>query len=241
MRNRKGRLLIWAGCLLLFAAAALTGYNVLDEMRAAKSAEEAALGLETLVGAPKDVGNVLSAHVDISIPSLPDDETQTVSITIPEQEMAEPDQIRTLPEIEIPDYILNPRMDMPVVRYEDQDYIGLLEIPALGLKLPVMSEWSYPRLKKAPCRYTGTAYLDNLVISAHNYERHFGKLKELREGSRVMFTDADGNRFSYRVVLIETLMPTDIRDMTSGEFDLTLFTCTVGGKHRVTVRCDKME
>jgi len=41
--------------------------------------------------------------------------------------------------------------------------------------------------------------------------------------------------------LVETLMPTDIKEMTSGEFDLTLFTCTVGGQYRVTVRCDRVD
>ena len=54
------------------------------------------------------------------------------------------------------------------------------------------------------------------------------------------FTDAVGNRFEYRVVLTETLMPNDVEEMKSGEFDLSLFTCTVGGSYRVTVRCDRL-
>ena len=29
--------------------------------------------------------------------------------------------------------------------------------------------------------------------------------------------------------------------MTAGDFDLTLFTCTYGGKSRVTLRCDRVE
>ena len=32
-------------------------------------------------------------------------------------------------------------------------------------------------------------------------------------------------------------MPTSVQEMTDGDWDLTLFTCTVGGKSRVTVRC----
>lgn len=76
------------------------------------------------------------------------------------------------------------------------------------------------------------------MISAHNYQRHFGRINELRPGNTVIFTDVDGNRFKYEVVLKETLAPTDIESMTNAEFDLTLFTCTVGGSYRVTVRCD---
>lgn len=142
---------------------------------------------------------------------------------------------------QIPDYQLNPEMEMPEVMLEELDgaaCIGVLEIPEIDLKLPVLSEWSYPLLKKAPCRYSGSAYLDNLVIAAHNYRTHFGKLKELGMGDEVIFTDAAGNRFEYKVAVVEALTPQSVEDMTSGEWALSLFTCTLDGKNRVTVRCD---
>jgi len=142
---------------------------------------------------------------------------------------------------QIPDYQLNPEMEMPEITLEDLDgaaCIGVLEIPEIDLKLPVLSEWSYPLLKKAPCRYSGSAYLDNLVIAAHNYRTHFGKLKELETGDEVIFTDATGNRFEYKVAVVEALTPQSVEDMTSGEWALSLFTCTLDGKNRVTVRCD---
>lgn len=142
---------------------------------------------------------------------------------------------------QIPDYQLNPEMEMPEITLEDLDgaaCIGVLEIPEIDLKLPVLSEWSYPLLKKAPCRYSGSAYLDNLVIAAHSYRTHFGKLKELETGDEVIFTDATGNRFEYKVAVVEALTPQSVEDMTSGEWALSLFTCTLDGKNRVTVRCD---
>ena len=143
---------------------------------------------------------------------------------------------------QIPDYQLNPEMEMPEITLEDLDgaaCIGVLEIPKIDLKLPVLSEWSYPLLKKAPCRYSGSAYLDNLVIAAHNYRTHFGKLKELETGDEVIFTDAAGNQFEYKVAAVEALTPQSVEDMTSGEWALSLFTCTLDGKNRVTVRCEK--
>lgn len=141
---------------------------------------------------------------------------------------------------QIPDYQLNPEMEMPEIALDLDGVacIGVLEIPAIDLKLPVLSEWSYPLLKKAPCRYSGSAYLDNLVIAAHNYRTHFGKLKELEMGDEVIFTDAAGNRFEYKVAAVEALTPQSVEDMTSGEWALSLFTCTLDGKNRVTVRCD---
>ena len=108
---------------------------------------------------------------------------------------------------EVPDYILNPRMDMPTQEIDGQNYIGTLQIEALELSLPVISEWSYSRLQIAPCRYAGSVYMDNMVIAAHNYTSHFGRLKELSQGDAVTFTDIDGNIFRYQVTEIETLQP----------------------------------
>ena len=136
----------------------------------------------------------------------------------------------------IPDYVLCPNMDMPLETINGIDYIGVLKIPALEMELPVISEWNYSNLKTAPCRYSGSAYLNNLIICGHNYPSHFGKLKNLREGDRVTFTDMDGNVFTYKMVERETLMPTSIDAMENGDWDLTLFTCTVDGQSRVTIR-----
>lgn len=144
--------------------------------------------------------------------------------------------------VQIPDYQLNPEMDMPEVQLpglEEAGCIGILEIPSINLRLPVLSTWSYALLKKAPCRYTGSVYLDNMVIAAHNSKAHFKKLSNLQEGDVITFTDAVGNIFTYSVAGIEILQPEEVDDVTSGQWPLTLFTCTYGGASRVTVRCRK--
>lgn len=137
----------------------------------------------------------------------------------------------------VPDYVLNPEMDMPVQKVGGQGYIGVLQIEPFGLKLPVISDWNYPNLKIAPCRYLGSAYQNNMIIAAHNFRSHFGRLKNLSPGDRITFTDTDGNIFYYKVTEIEILSPYAVQDMISGDWDLTLFTCTIGGRTRVTVRC----
>ena len=119
--------------------------------------------------------------------------------------------------------------------------IGTLDIPRLNISLPIMSEWSDAKLKTAPCRYAGTAYRSGFVISGHNYRRHFGPLGRIAPGDRVTFTDVDGNVFAYNVAEIQVLKPTAIEDMLSEKWDLSLFTCTLGGQTRLTVRCEKAE
>lgn len=146
-----------------------------------------------------------------------------------------------LPEEMIPDYVVSPRIEMPTMEIDGKEYIGYLSVPVLSLNLPVMSEWSYPNLKISPCRYVGSVYLDNMVLCAHNYERHFGNLKTLSPGELITFTDVDGNIFYYSVLSLEQLQPTAVPEMVEGDWDLTLFTCTVGGQFRWTLRCERLE
>ena len=77
--------------------------------------------------------------------------------------------------------------------------------------MPIVSQWSY-----------------------HN-------LKNLKEGDLATFTDMDGNVFTYKMVEREMLLPTSIEAVESGDWDLTLFTCTVGGQSRVMIRFEREE
>ena len=136
----------------------------------------------------------------------------------------------------VPEYLLDAEREMPVQTINGRDYIGVLTIPSLELELPVLSQWDYPALKVAPCRYSGSLYQDNLIICAHNYASHFGKIKNLRVGDTAIFTDMDENVVSFQLAAQETIQPEDLEAMEAGDWDLTLFTCTVGGQSRVTVR-----
>ena len=211
MMSKQGKICVGIGLLLLAAALFLTIYNFWSDAMASVSSNTA---LEYLKPDNKE-------HTGVSLPVLPSGET--------------------LEEAYFPDYILNPEMDMPEKEVDGQKYIGVLRIPALSLELPVISEWSYPGLKESPCRYTGSAYLNTMVIAGHNYFSHFGHLKNLSLGDEITFTDVDGNVFRYEVIELETLSPFAIEEMTGGNWDLTLFTCTVGGQYRVTVRCKLAE
>lgn len=127
--------------------------------------------------------------------------------------------------------------ELPAVEIDGYEYVGCVSVPTLKLELPVMAEWSYPRLKIAPCRYYGSAAGKDLVIAAHNYPRHFGNLSKLKEHDEVVFTDLNGTDYHYEVEVVDVLAPEALEEMTDTGYDLTLFTCTYGGASRVTVRC----
>ncbi len=134
-----------------------------------------------------------------------------------------------------------PSDGMPVVEIGGYGYIGYLTIPALELELPVMSEWDYTRLKIAPCLYYGSVKTGNMVIAAHNYASHFGRLSKLKPGDAVRFTDMEGTVFDYTVGDLETLPSTATEEMITGDWELSLYTCTYGGGSRVTVRCERVK
>ena len=127
---------------------------------------------------------------------------------------------------------------MQTVPVGNYDSIGILSIPVLELELPVLTDWTYAKLKQAPCQYYGSCYGSDFVIAAHNYPSHFGRLSQLQAGDLVIFTDVTGTVHGYEVVLLETLLPTAIEEMITSGFDLSLYTCTPGGGSRVTVRCN---
>lgn len=217
--KRKGSVLITLGLLLMAAALLLTVYNLYERQRAERFASRAAAQLENLLPAPvlgenEEEG---TASPEPSATSLPDSET------------------------EIPDYILNPNMEMPVETVDNVDYVGLLQIPALELELPIISQWSDALLKKAPCRYSGSVYNGSLILAGHNYTSHFGKLRKLHTGDSVTFTDMDGNVFRFSVAEMEVLQGNDLEGMENSDYPLTLFTCTAGRQSRITIRCQKEE
>ena len=120
------------------------------------------------------------------------------------------------------------------------DYAGVIVIPDLSLELPVIDQWSYARLKVAPCRQSGAAADGDLVIAAHNYKSHFGYLDRLEPGASVIFTDMEGTVYRYAVEEIRQLAPEDAEDVSSvfsSEYPLVLYTCTPGGKASVAVFC----
>lgn len=164
---------------------------------------------------------VLEQMVETAQPSLPQGESLPLDIATPVE------------------YLTQEDLEMAEVEIDGYAYIGYLSIPALELELPIMSDWDYQRLQIAPCRYYGTLRGENLVLMAHNYQKHFGRLSELQESSTVFFVDVDGNATEYEVIAKDVLKPEATEEMVAGVYDLTLFTCTYGGAQRITVYCDK--
>lgn len=140
-----------------------------------------------------------------------------------------------------PDYILFPDMAMPEVEIDGNRYIGTIEIPDLGVELPVMTDWSYPKLQVSPCRYMGSIYANDAILMSHDYRGHFGLIYTLGANAKTYFVDVKGNRFEYELMDLEQLYPTDVDILEKdGDWDLTLFACIYDGRMRTVARFKKV-
>lgn len=175
----------------------------------------------------------LAGALGLTLHNIFDEERAAESADVGVQELKEiipkkePEEQQLVPE---------PQVVVPTITLDSREYIGVLDIPALGRTLPVQGEWSDALLKYSPCLYKGDVY-DGMIIAGHNYRSHFAGLNKLQAGDKVTFTDVDGNVWSYTVVGTEVIQGYDVAGMEDGDWDLTLFTCTYGGQQRHTVRC----
>lgn len=212
--NRKllGTVLILLGTVLLLSGLVMTGRNFRIEEQAGDTAE---VVMEQLLEQIQSEDDMAPSGED----PVTGSDTANPGLSLPAaQEQAA-------------------RRPMPEVMIDGVAYIGYLSIPELELELPVASQINETFLEKGPCRYFGTVYQKNFVIGGHRYRRHFRKLYTLGYGDRVIFTDVDGKTYHYQVEEQEVIEPYQSTYLCSGDWDLSLFTCTTGGAARVVVRC----
>ena len=209
MRKWIGVICVFLGVICILSAIGFVAYNRWEEKNAEEIAQDLLEDVQSIIEEPQP-----------ELP-LPDD-----TVNVPDDTVNVPDDTEKIPA------------EMATVKVGGYDCIGILSIPVLEVELPVLTDWSYAKLKKAPCHYYGTYYEKDFVIAAHNYESHFGRLSQLQAGDIVIFTDVNGVDHCYEVVLLETLPKEATQEMIASGFDLSLYTCTPGGASRVTVRCN---
>lgn len=209
-RKNPGSIITASGLVLVLGALVLTAYNINESNNAAQTSRE-----------------MYDRFIEqVQTDPVKEEKNDIVS------EYHLPDGVR--------DYLVNlpeePEED-PEFELDGSMYTAVIRIPALNLGLPVKSELTMADLKETPCRYTGSIKGNDIIIGAHNYDSHFGNIKSLVYGDEIILTDASGEETVYTVSELELIDGTDVENMKAGQWDLTLFTCNLSGRARVTVRC----
>lgn len=122
--------------------------------------------------------------------------------------------------------------------------IGILEIPKLNKRFPVLDRSIYALLNISVCRYSGKVEEkpERLVIAGHNLKSHFGRISTLEEGDEIIFTTIEGVAFRYKMTYMESChMDNPGAVQTGDEWDITLLTCQKDRSMRFLVRFKEIE
>ena len=125
---------------------------------------------------------------------------------------------------------------------------AIVRIPRLEINYPVIADTSEELLKISVNKYWGPAPNEkgNYCIVGHNYKskKMFGRLSEVVNGDVVELEDVNGKVVKYSVYDRYTVEPTDTRctsQLTDGNREITLITCTNYGKQRLIVKAREIK
>ncbi len=120
---------------------------------------------------------------------------------------------------------------------------GTLSVPSIGITYPILTDESEDLLKVSLCKYWGPSPNEtgNYCVVGHNYKsgKMFGKLAQVQFGDTVTLTDLSGRTITYSIYDKFVVNPTDVSctsQLTNGQREITLITCTNYGKQRLVVK-----
>lgn len=246
MSKRISRLMIYIGAALIVAAVALMIYNKVDDNLAGKRSQELLDQMmeqmmeqmfDDIFELPGTNGNGDSGQPDSSqrppsqanSPGGSSGETLSHAGDNPGEDAAESDDgdsdVNTASK---------PR------QAPSYSTLGVLQIPAINLKLPIIDGWTDARGNIAPCSIAGSANFKprRLIIAGHNLKSHFKSLIDLSVGDEVLFTSKNGETFRYSVIEVGQCHRDNPEEVSGGEgWDITLVTCKTIRTMRTLIRC----
>ena len=129
---------------------------------------------------------------------------------------------------------------MPALELDGRDYAAFLEVPGLGVALPVCDSWEDRTWVGNPCRYWGSCYDGSLIIGGGR----MGQMEfcaRLDLGDRVTVTDLQGRMFTYTVSSILRAEKLTFRRLREGEKPLTMFARDGSSGRYIIVGCDFLQ
>ncbi len=127
--------------------------------------------------------------------------------------------------------------------------IATIDIPKINLSYPILdgesdsAEETEALLKISPTKFWGPDpnEVGNFCVVGHNYRNSlfFSKVPTLDIGDIIQITDLSGKTIEYRVYNKYQVEPTDVTcttQLTNGQREVTLITCTNDSKYRVIIK-----
>lgn len=127
--------------------------------------------------------------------------------------------------------------------------VAVIEIPKINIIYPVIysedtsNKTTEDLLRLSVVKYWGPDANEqgNFCIVGHNYhnKRFFSKISTLKTGDSIYLTDVDNRTLEYQVYDKKVIEPDDLKcttQLTNGQTEITLITCTMTGKQRTIVK-----
>lgn len=123
---------------------------------------------------------------------------------------------------------------MPSKQVEGLNITAILEVPGYARRLIVLSNWDASLVNAVPCKFHGSIYDRSVVIGAG--EKQFDFADRLEVGEKIILTDMEGGRYTYRVTAIQHSQHASLEKLQSGDHDLTVFVKV--GEQYLLIRCN---
>ena len=134
--------------------------------------------------------------------------------------------------------VLEERRDntMSVFSVEGTNFVGILEMPKYGSALPVCADWG--KVSSYPSRFSGSVYDRTMKIGCTSQKGQYDFYRDISVGDTVLFTDVEGNRYTYAVTHLRYAKHADQTALQREEAALTLFIKNVYDFEYLLVFCD---
>ena len=125
---------------------------------------------------------------------------------------------------------------MSVLSVDGVDFVGIVELPRYGSILPVCGRWG--QTSQYPCRFSGSIYDGSLQIGATTQKGQYPFYREISVGDAVVFTDVEGNRYTFQVAAMRYEKHIDQAALQRKEAALTLFVKNMYSFEYLIIFCD---
>ena len=120
---------------------------------------------------------------------------------------------------------------------------GILQIADLNQSWPIIASGDAAATAKIPSIYGGNPASGNLVIADGADNQQFSGLKDLPDGSEVVFTDVSGREYRYQVATVETVPSSKLSAISRHRerWDAAIITPNFSGRSQIVIRLVKSE
>ena len=230
-KKRMYKIDFFISVFLVFILSSYYIYAEYDKNKSEAKAQEILASMQFESGLVDDTKISFEDNSTIVILNEEDDATVIISTTLSEEEerKRKEEEIQALIE-------RNTRYTA-----SGQPYYAVARI-----NIPILNTWSDELLKISPCYFHGSKpnEIGNFCIVGHNYrnEKFFSKVPKLVNGDLIEITDLSGKTLNYYVYDKFIVDPDDesstdcTTQLTNGNTEITIITCTNDGENRVIVK-----